>query len=638
MLSAMLALLLSCADTPPCASGYGRSQRGDCVALASGDDTASVTPGDDTANEPLELPFDAAVLEPVPALAGSLWAGTALADFDGDGRTDLYVPNGKGYADYLYLNQGDGRFVDAAADWGLDSLEQHEQAAAGDLDNDGDPDLVVGIGCSYGTLDEHGESITDGEVVVYENVGGAFSEVRRVGDEMRDGFELCPVSLTLMDVDGDGVLDLDVCSGVDPDATFPWVFQKVLDESEDQIFLGHGELDFATKPVPFETSNYADRASVYRYVSFASAYVDMNADGHLDRIAGHGGAFISIYLYNPDENAFDGAYDRLDADFGLWMGLATGDYDADGDLDLYATNQGVSPLLQGYDNLPPPDHTDLTLLAEETLLGVELVPFQSVFENREGTLVRSEWSLDAPQVLAGDAFDGLPDSTTGELAYPEWEVLEDLERIAWSWGAQPLDIDADGWPDVAYASNNCSPPMCIVGDEEAAAGPGGLLRNVEGTGFRDLTWSSEVANLDEGGGYRDGRGVSVGDLNGDGYGDFVVASRAYTASESDPLDQELGTVNVWLSQPRDGHWLQVDPVGSTSNRDALGATVLVDDGEKRVMWGIGNGGNTNGSSEPVATFGVGSAEHVDLVVTFPSGATVSLDQVAVDQRLVVEEP
>ena len=635
----MFLLLAGCAETVPCAEGYGRTGSGACVALDDGTEAPTTEdPVDTGATEP-SWPFDAAVLDPEPVLGGSLWAGAVLADFDGDGATDLYVPNGLGYQDLLYLNAGDGRFVDAAADWGLTSLEQHEQAAAGDLDNDGDPDLVVGVGCSYGTLDEQGESVRDGDVVVYENTGGSFVETFRFGDLVAgEDYELCPVSLTLVDVDGDGLLDLDVSAGIDPDSAFPWVFQKVLEESEDRLYLSDGALGFVPEHVPFETQLYVDRASVYRYVTFASAWFDLGGDGRADRVAGHGGAFVSVYAWNADELGLDGAYDSLDADFGLWMGLAAADYDADGDLDLYATNQGVSPLMQGYDNLPAEDHTDLTLLAEETGLAAEVVPFQAVFENREGVLVRGDWPLAADHLLAGDLFDGLVDAATGEPVYPQWQVLEDLERIPWSWGAQPLDVDADGWPDVAFASNNCSPPMCIVGDEEAAAGPGGLLRNAEGTGFEDITWSSGVANVDEEGRYRDGRGVSVGDLNGDGYGDFVVASRAYTASESDPLSQQQGTVSVWLSREREGGWLQVEAVGSTSNRDGIGAQVRVDDGQKEVVWGLGVGGNTNGSSEPVATFGVGDAELVDLTVTFPSGATVELADVEVGQRLVVEEP
>jgi len=70
--------------------------------------------------------------------------GVAVGDADGDGRPDVYVPRLDGPG-RLFLNRGDGRFVDATAGSGLDARRDASVGAAwADIDNDGDEDLFVG--------------------------------------------------------------------------------------------------------------------------------------------------------------------------------------------------------------------------------------------------------------------------------------------------------------------------------------------------------------------------------------------------------------------------------------------------------------------------------------------------------------
>ena len=53
-------------------------------------------------------------------------------------------------------NQGNGQFLDVAFEVGLASREQHGGVASADMDNDGDPDLVIAQDCTLGTLQEDG--------------------------------------------------------------------------------------------------------------------------------------------------------------------------------------------------------------------------------------------------------------------------------------------------------------------------------------------------------------------------------------------------------------------------------------------------------------------------------------------------
>ncbi|MDB4673650.1 VCBS repeat-containing protein, partial [Verrucomicrobiales bacterium] len=71
--------------------------------------------------------------------------GLAVGDVNGDGLEDLYVCDGGSLPNQLYLQQADGTAKEAAAEWGVDWLEDSRSALLVDLDNDGDQDLVVAI-------------------------------------------------------------------------------------------------------------------------------------------------------------------------------------------------------------------------------------------------------------------------------------------------------------------------------------------------------------------------------------------------------------------------------------------------------------------------------------------------------------
>jgi hypothetical protein len=570
--------------------------------------------------------FDVGVLDPPFEHVNATWAGVALLDFDGDGQLDIFLSNGRSHPDALYRNQGDGTFVDVAVSAGVASTAENGAVVAGDLDNDGDPDLVVAQICSSGTYDEFGDVLVDGGLQIYLNQGdGSFqpTDFALAADELFL-LERCTISLGLADIDGDGFLDLITSEGTDLDVTPPWIFAKRHEQAENLVLLGDGAGSF-------------DRAlgNGGNIVSFVSAWFDLDGDGKNEVIWGEGGDALGAYQLEDGELVQ--RPDLISPALGLWMGLAIGDFDGDGDLDAYGTNQGLSPLIQGYDNLDDVFPGTVVAVAdadgEIVLVRTAVNPFHAMHENRDGQLVaRSDWPLEADHLLAGDLFEDVYGG------YQSWEQPVALDRYAWGWGAVALDADADGWVDVAFTGNNGAAPMDIVGTEAQGAGPGGLLLNQQGAGFKDVTWDWGVANVDGDGFYQDGRGIATGDLNGDGFPDLVVANRTYNASESGPLGQHVGEPWVWLSQPRDGHWLRIDPVGTTSNRDAIGAEVRIWHSDREQVRAIGAGGQTCSWSEITALFGLGDDTLVDVEVRFPSGQRVTLTDVAADQILVVMEP
>ena len=179
--------------------------------------------------------------------------------------------------------------------------------------------------------------------------------------------------------------------------------------------------------------------------------------------------------------------------------------------------------------------------------------------------------------------------------------------------------------------------MDIIWDEMRGAGPGILMRNLDGEAFRDVTWELGVQNVDGYGRYQDGRGIAVGDLNNDGFEDLVYANRTYNPTQSDPLAQIAGDPRVLLNPGTDSHWLQLEFVGDESNRDGIGVRVQVDDGSRQWMTQMGAGGGTNSSSSRVLTIALGEASQVDLEVLFPSGQTQRLSGIDANQRIEVFE-
>ncbi len=606
-----------------------------CAGPAVDSGIGDADAGDSGAADP-DGAFEPATLDPPFAHVNAIWAGVALLDFDGDGWTDIFFTNGQSLPDALYRNNGDGSFTDVAAQAGFHRRGLSGAVVSGDLDNDGDPDLVVSEECSTGSRDGVGDPLLDGAKRVWLNQGdGTFVERSLTVLSPPDGStalvdpkQRCTVSMNLADIDGDGVLDLVLANAYDVDVIAPWSFDKVHLGVEDIVLYGDGTGDFP------RTS--ADLGLTGSFVSLAH---DIDGDGRMDLLFGTAGQELSVHLQQAD-GSLQQVEGLAQAGRGLWMGLALADFDGDQVLDLYATNQGVSPYMQGYDNVAEtwpgivqPLIDPLAPWQEPTLRREAINVFHSMLRgSAEGWWVEPTWPLAADQLLAGDLFDGMADG-----AHAQETPLLDLARQAWGWGVVALDADLDGWTDLAWVGNNCAAPMTVIWTEDQGAGPGGLLLNDGGQGFVDRTWQQGVANVDAQARYPDGRGIAVGDLNNDGRPDLVVANRTYNPSQTGALDQEPGSPQVWLSRPGQGHWLILDLVGTRSNRDGIGATVWIDGRAHDQVHAFGAGGWTNSSSERRLLVGLGDEQEVDIRVRFPSGVEVERAGVAADQVVIIEE-
>jgi hypothetical protein len=123
----------------------------------------------------------------------------------------------------------------------------------------------------------------------------------------------------------------------------------------------------------------------------------------------------------------------------------------------------------------------------------------------------------------------------------------------------------------------------------------------------------------------DGRGLAIVDYDVDGRADVVLRNYRQPAQ----LLHNIGA---------SGHWLEIKLVGTQSNRDAVGARLLLRAGDLHQTREVHAGSGYLSGSTLVQHFGLGSQAPVDsLEIRWPSGATTHLTNLGVDRLIVVRE-
>ena len=476
-------------------------------------------------------------------------SGLVFFDANSDGWYDLYFVNGGRIAglnkapivfNQLYINYSSQHFVRADENVGVDDSGYGMGAVAADYNADGHTDLYV---------------TNLGPNVLYENKGdGTFSKV-----STPDSDNSWSTSAAFCDIDLDGDLDLYVANYVEFDLKNPKV-----------CFVGNSKDRLYCDPRKF--------------------------DGISDR----------LYLNSGD--AKDWRFVDKTESFGLQnitgkeLGVVFGDYDQDGDPDLYLAN----------------DMTPNALFRNDGDRFVERVLASGTSLNDEGG-IEAGMGVDMADING----DGLQDifvtnfqwesntlyKNIGNGFFVDATVTSGIHKISMPYlgfGTLFLDSDIDGDLDIFVANGHVYDNVKSIDHASEYAQRNQLLLNSGDGIFR------EVIDFNTGGLFVT-RGLASCDYDNDGYPDVGLSNNG------GPGQLLRNNSN------RDNNWIGVKLIGYVDNTDGIGATVTVIYGSNSLRRELRTGASYLSGHDLRLQFGLEEAAQVDTIkVEWPSGNTQSL--------------
>jgi FG-GAP-like repeat len=328
--------------------------------------------GNTVPNRPSDDPIftDATVSAGLNTAPGYTFGDPIWGDFDGDGDLDLFVDNHYVEAPYLYQNNGNGTFTDILSTSGINQFGDKHGSAWVDFDNDGDLDLSITKGADGGQSLGHkkDELYLDLGAGRFKNIATAagvvntFGRGRSVawGDFNKDGYPdlllgNLQTDLVLLKNNGNKTFtDVTVQAGLAHLQYIECVFADYNNDGFPDIFCTDSQRHLPPTDILLKNNgdgtftNVSTQAGMLPLIDGRSiAWGDYDNDGDLD-------LFISRGLDNRPlkqtlyRNNGDGTFTDVTDQAGLGSlsnnrAAAWGDFNNDGYLDLYVVNSGSDP-------------------------------------------------------------------------------------------------------------------------------------------------------------------------------------------------------------------------------------------------------------------------------------------------------
>jgi hypothetical protein len=537
-------------------------------------------------------------------------AGITASDYDNDGYADLFIPDG--VESKLFRNTRDGHFEDVTAHAGLAGLDGVSVGLFADYDNDGFKDFFVSRTFRPNQL-------------FHNNGNGTFSDVTaRAGI----GADCCTTVASWGDVDNDGFLDLYVGRYLDPRKDIPTTFYARNGEAN-QLYHNTGDGTF---------TNVTVRAGVGDTgLCLGTAFGDYDDDGWIDLLIANDFGRATLYHNNKNGTFTDVTVRSGTLSYGAGMNSSWGDVDNDGRLDIYLTDIRAD---NAWFAEPPTVYRYLFNSFRQGVWKTDMPLYSEMFWQSGFRLTEVFQQMAAGNYLLRNRGDGTIEDVTKKAG---------ANPPGWFWGAAVADLDNDGWQDI-YAANKW-----VVGERgteieleflnnvvshqaEYKTGAffdpqnfGGrswhgwernrhLLNNGDGT-FREIGHAAGTDLL------VNSRGVATADFWNRGRHDIAVAA---SAGRHALLRNEV---------PTRRHWLAVNLVGTSTNRDAVGARLTLEAAGQRQTREVVLGDGYASQSTLRQHFGLGNTESIEeLRVRWPrSGLVQVFRNVPVDRIVTVVE-
>jgi len=399
----------------------------------------------------------------------SMGGGCAFFDFDNDGWMDLFLLGGRtlegvppGAGNRLYKNNRDGTFTDVTARSGLADPGWAVGVCVGDYNNDGFEDLFL----TY-----------YGQNRLYRNNGdGTFTNVTESAGLLHPGNRF-GAGCTFLDYNRDGHLDLFVANYVEFDlATAPKPSTQVSTCSYQgvAVYCGPRGLPLPTNALYrnngdgtfTDVSRQSGIGSVRTSYGLTAVSLDLDEDGWPDIVVAADSTPGLVFMNNHDGTFREEALQRGLAVSGdgqamAGMGVAPGDYDLDGHIDIFRTHY---------------------------------------------------------QQQSSGLYHGLG---KGEFDDASIDTGISAERRFVSWGAGMVDLDNDGWPDIFYVTGNVYPELEATFAKFPARSQPILFRNLGNGKFLEMGEEAGPALSAR----HSSRGCAFGDFDNDGDIDMLVMNQ-----------------------------------------------------------------------------------------------------------------
>ncbi|WP_263078366.1 FG-GAP-like repeat-containing protein [Endozoicomonas sp. Mp262] len=529
--------------------------------------------------------------------------GVAAGDINGDCLSDLIINQGNAAGAIVYLNKGDGTFIPAENNWGIDDKEDLTGPMLVDLNGDRWLDLFHGniYGASPG---------------IWINDGSQFIRVSK------PGFRVGHVTLGagFGDVDGDGDLD-----------AFLAHWSRPSKAEEEHLWLNNGNGLFTPGARKFRlTGHFGERD-----FTFTPNFPDLNNDGKVDLLSTADFMTSQVFL-NKDNELFLNKTDKQVITDHNGMGAAIADFDNDGDLDWFVTSIYYPPMKN-----VEPDSEDYDSFANGNRLyrndgfGEDKVTFSDVTDI--AGVRKGGWGWGA--CAADFDNDGWLDIFhTNGLPFDASQVRKDLHYLF------PV-INIQGFHDVLpYETYKAFEGSVTAGltdkqkeDLEALYyvgkkldtlylrgkvldGESKLFMNKGDGTFRESSKQLGIADPGQ------GRGISCLDYDRDGDIDILIVNNQ-------------GSVSLYRNDfGNNNNFLTIRLRGRTPNTYGVGARIYLETASGKQMREVMIENNYI-SQNPVEThFGLNQDEGIDkLAVIWPDGKQQVINNVGINQIIEIDQ-